>query len=95
VQGADHGDGAQQRDGIQLHGGGDERGRHGCRVRALEQRDAADCADAPIIGTADTGNGEATVSFVPPAFDGGSAILSYTVTSNPTRTATVQGARSR
>jgi hypothetical protein len=39
--------------------------------------------DAPVIGTATPGNGEATVSFTAPAFDGGAAITSYTATSNP------------
>ena len=39
--------------------------------------------DAPIIGTATTGNGQATVSFTAPSSDGGSAITSYTATSSP------------
>lgn len=39
--------------------------------------------DAPTIGTATRGNGQATVTFTAPASDGGSAITSYTVTSNP------------
>jgi titin len=38
---------------------------------------------APTIGTATAGNAQATVSFTAPADDGGSAITSYTVTSNP------------
>ena len=39
--------------------------------------------DAPTIGTATRGNGQATVTFTAPASDGGSAITSYAVTSNP------------
>jgi hypothetical protein len=35
---------------------------------------------APTIGTATPGNNQATVSFTPPASDGGSAITSYTMT---------------
>jgi len=38
---------------------------------------------APIIGTATGANAQATVSFSPPASNGGSAITSYTVTSSP------------
>jgi YVTN family beta-propeller protein len=38
---------------------------------------------APTIGTATAGNAQATISFTPPASDGGSPITSYTVTSNP------------
>jgi len=38
---------------------------------------------APTGVTAIAGNGQATVSFTPPASNGGSAITSYTVTSNP------------
>jgi alpha-tubulin suppressor-like RCC1 family protein len=37
----------------------------------------------PTNITATPGNGQATVSFIAPAFDGGSAITVYTVTSNP------------
>jgi Fibronectin type III domain len=36
--------------------------------------------DAPIIGTASAGNTQATVTFGPPAFNGGSAVTSYTLT---------------
>ena len=39
--------------------------------------------DAPVIGTATAGNVSATVSFGPPASDGGSAILDYTATASP------------
>ena len=38
---------------------------------------------APTIGAAVAGNTRAYVSFTPPALNGGSAILSYTVTSSP------------
>src|SRR5207253_3333275 len=38
---------------------------------------------APTNVTATAGNAQATVSFSPPASDGGSAITSYRVTSNP------------
>lgn len=39
--------------------------------------------DAPTVGTAVAGNGEATIPFTAPAFNGGSPITSYTATSNP------------
>lgn len=38
---------------------------------------------APTIGTATAGGSSATVTFAPPASNGGSAITSYTATSNP------------
>ncbi len=38
---------------------------------------------APIIGTATTGDARATVTFTPPASDGGSPIIEYTATSSP------------
>ena len=38
---------------------------------------------APTIGAVTTGNRQASVSFTPPANNGGSSITSYTVTSNP------------
>ncbi|MFZ7336941.1 autotransporter domain-containing protein [Comamonas jiangduensis] len=38
---------------------------------------------APTIGTATVGDGQASVSFTPPASNGGSSITGYTVTSNP------------
>ena len=43
----------------------------------------ATLAAAPLIGLASAGNGQATVRFGPPASNGGSAIISYTVTSSP------------
>ncbi|GHT36776.1 hypothetical protein FACS189435_0410 [Bacteroidia bacterium] len=39
--------------------------------------------DAPTIGTATAGNGQAIVTFDAPASNGGATITSYTVTSNP------------
>ncbi|WP_348730791.1 Ig-like domain-containing protein [Rheinheimera texasensis] len=39
--------------------------------------------DAPTIGVATPGNGQASVAFTAPGNDGGSAITSYTVTSSP------------
>jgi hypothetical protein len=44
---------------------------------------AATAPDAPMNVTATAGNGQATVSFSPPAASGGTAITSYTATSNP------------
>jgi len=38
---------------------------------------------APTIGTATAGNGDASVTFTPPASNGGSAITGYTATSTP------------
>ncbi|TAL70318.1 MAG: fibronectin type III domain-containing protein, partial [Bacteroidetes bacterium] len=38
---------------------------------------------APTIGTATAGNAQATVTFIAPASDGGSAITGYTATSSP------------
>jgi RHS repeat-associated protein len=38
---------------------------------------------APTIGTATSGNAQATVTFTPPSSNGGATITSYTVTSNP------------
>jgi chitinase len=39
--------------------------------------------DAPAINGTTPGNAQATVSFTPPAFNGGAAISSYTVTASP------------
>ena len=39
--------------------------------------------DAPVIGTATAGNGQATVTFTAPANDGGAVITGYTVTASP------------
>lgn len=38
---------------------------------------------APTIGTATAGNAQASVTFTPPSSNGGAAITSYTLTSNP------------
>jgi hypothetical protein len=43
--------------------------------------------DAPTVGSASGGNGQATVSFTAPASNGGSAITGYTVTASPGGTA--------
>ena len=43
----------------------------------------ADVPGAPVIGSAAPGNGSATVYFTQPVSNGGAAIDSYTVTSNP------------
>ena len=44
---------------------------------------AAVVPGAPTIGTATRGDGQASVTFTAPSFNGGSAITGYTVTSNP------------
>ncbi len=44
---------------------------------------AATVPGAPTIGTATPGNGQATISFTPPASNGGSPITGYTATCNP------------
>jgi hypothetical protein len=44
---------------------------------------AAVVPGAPTIGTATAGNAQASVTFTAPAFTGGAAITSYTVTANP------------
>ena len=43
----------------------------------------ATAPDAPTIGTATAGNGSASVSFGPPAYDGSDPVTSYTVTCAP------------
>lgn len=49
---------------------------------------------APTIGTAIAGDTQASIAFVAPSNNGGSAITSYTVTANPADVAPVQGASS-
>lgn len=44
---------------------------------------------APTIGTATAGNAQATVSFTPPASNGGSPITAYTATSTPGNIASI------
>ncbi len=44
---------------------------------------AATAPGAPTISTATPGNGQATISFTPPASNGGSPITGYTATCNP------------
>ena len=44
--------------------------------------DVAFVPDAPTIGTATGGNGQATITFTAPAFNGGAPITSYTVTAS-------------
>ncbi len=44
---------------------------------------AATVPGAPTIGTATAGNAQATISFIAPASNGGSAITGYTATCNP------------
>ncbi|MFB2729635.1 putative Ig domain-containing protein, partial [Shewanella mangrovisoli] len=39
--------------------------------------------DAPVVGTATAGNGQASVTFTAPTNNGGATITTYTVTSNP------------
>jgi serine protease AprX len=46
---------------------------------------------APTIGAATPGDGQAEINFSPPASDGGSTILSYTVTCTPSGAATGPG----
>jgi RHS repeat-associated protein len=59
----------------------------------LTLADAPQLPGAPAIGVAVGGDGLATVSFTPPASNGGSTITSYRVTSNP-GAVTASGSRS-
>ncbi len=55
-------------------------------MNALEARIAAlepTVPNAPTIGTATAGDGQATISFTAPVNNGGSPITSYTATSSP------------
>jgi hypothetical protein len=55
-------------------------------IEALEARIAAlepTVPNAPTIGTATAGDGQATISFIAPVNNGGSPITSYTATSSP------------
>ena len=52
-------------------------------VLVVETPPVPTAPDAPTIGTATAGNGQATVTFTPPASNGGSAITGYTATSLP------------
>jgi predicted outer membrane repeat protein len=51
--------------------------------RAYSFTIAATVPGAPVIGPATAGDAQATVTFTPPASNGGSAITGYTVTSSP------------
>lgn len=51
------------------------------RVYGIQVADSA--PDAPTIGTATSGNQQATVTFTPPSDNGGDPITGYTVTSSP------------
>ncbi len=50
---------------------------------AVQSATPATTPGAPTIGTATSGNGQATVTFSAPGSDGGSTITTYTVTSSP------------
>ena len=52
----------------------------------------ATAPDAPTIGTATAGNGQATVKFTAPAANGGSAITGYTITASDGSTTPFLGA---
>ena len=51
-------------------------------VTAIFNPSSATVPDAPAIGAALVGNGQASIVFTPPANDGGSAIAAYTATCN-------------
>lgn len=59
----------------------DAYGSTGSKVFSLNV--APTVPDAPTIGTAVEGDGQATVNFSAPAFNGGAVITAYTVTSSP------------
>lgn len=50
---------------------------------SIADDDAATAPGAPTIGSAIPGNSQATISFAPPAANGGSAITGYTMSCNP------------
>ena len=80
----DNRDGAYQRHRLHIHGNGDQRDRDRCGLSpSTSVTPAATVPGAPTIGTATAGNAQATVSFTPPASNGGSPITGYTVTSSP------------
>ena len=53
------------------------------RIEITQEEIVYTVPDAPTIGVATAGDGEATVTFTAPVNDGNSAISTYTVTSNP------------
>ena len=73
----DH-DGPADRCGPGVEPHRDQRGR-----RPSSCRSAPPCPTAPTDPFAEAGDGQATISFTPPASDGGDAILYYTATAYP------------
>ncbi len=53
------------------------------QVSAIDIVTIVSAPDTPTIGTATAGNGQASVSFTAPGFNGGTPIIMYTVTSTP------------